>query len=344
MENIRYIRNWPGPFCGGVMERDFFGFRSEVYTGGHHCVDVRKASSEQEDWINKRMGDEYAMRVGACPRRCLVRPLRTADRRVYMPLRSEPSLFLTFAKTEPTEEGIIAFADRFGFLALPCRGLLTADSREVERAERGFRHGHLCFCEGWPLDWWVEDISAMRRAVELWEAVRRGDAGDVSRRLEPYPSAEGVMFQDTHRPEWPPSDPYRAALLQIESAINTNLGRGVYPRVCWDSAGTSLNFTVAPLELLGALWLQFAWAVAGKAEYRACRECGRLFEVSRSESGSRADRMFCSTGCRVKAYRQRQEKARAMFAAGKNLKEIAKALDCKAEAVRAWVKGTRRGG
>ena len=58
-----------------------------------------------------------------------------------------------------------------------------------------------------------------------------------------------------------------------------------------------------------------------------------------SGAASRTDKQFCSNACRSKAYRDRQEQARQMFAAGKTVREIAKALDAKPEAVKGWVKG-----
>jgi hypothetical protein len=67
-----------------------------------------------------------------------------------------------------------------------------------------------------------------------------------------------------------------------------------------------------PQTLLGAIWLQFARAVANRATFRLCEaaDCPRgWFEVSTAPFGLRPEARFCSAQCRhrVKKARQRQE-------------------------------------
>ena len=94
--------------------------------------------------------------------------------------------------------------------------------------------------------------------------------------------------------------------------------------------------------------MTFAQEVMSLRKPRQCRVCGTWFELSpvpgRSLRQTRSDRETCSTACRSKAYRERQELARQLFAEGKSVKEIAKTLDCKPGAVKGWVKNVRREG
>ena len=87
--------------------------------------------------------------------------------------------------------------------------------------------------------------------------------------------------------------------------------------------------------LLDVLWVQFALAVAENREYRRCDFCSRPYELS--PSVSRADKVFCSDTCRVKAYYRRQAKARKMREEGQHLRAIVKAVGSDTKTVKRWV-------
>jgi hypothetical protein len=63
-----------------------------------------------------------------------------------------------------------------------------------------------------------------------------------------------------------------------------------------------------PTSLLGAIWLQLAFAIVERVvDYRRCRFCLRPFEVSKGPShGRRVDAEFCSRICKNKDYRRRR--------------------------------------
>src|SRR5262249_241124 len=91
-----------------------------------------------------------------------------------------------------------------------------------------------------------------------------------------------------------------------------------------------------PDSLGSALWLQFAEAVAAGTRFRQCNACGEWFALPRH--GARITREYCSDACRVRTYRQRQERARRVKTKGKPLQEDARGLDATALVVRKWLK------
>jgi hypothetical protein len=60
---------------------------------------------------------------------------------------------------------------------------------------------------------------------------------------------------------------------------------------------------LVPVDLLGAIWLQFENTFVGNKEERTCLECGKPFVVARGEA--RSDKTRCSSACRSKARRRR---------------------------------------
>ncbi len=86
----------------------------------------------------------------------------------------------------------------------------------------------------------------------------------------------------------------------------------------------------APADLLGALWLQFAYAVGQAREYRACRQCGRHFPISVAPGAQqrrvRADKLYCGPKCQqataydIKKQKRAAARRRARGAAQKGAK------------------------
>ena len=110
-----------------------------------------------------------------------------------------------------------------------------------------------------------------------------------------------------------------------------------------DSLGASISInksdggiSLTPHSLLGALWFQFADAVAGLKDYRRCEVCNTPFEVS--PDVNRISRSYCDNACRVKAYRDRRTKAVKMRKRGKTLREIEKETGSDIETIKEWLK------
>src|SRR5262249_49972081 len=145
-----------------------------------------------------------------------------------------------------------------------------------------------------------------------------------------------------------PGDVLRPAMVFVNTLVNGHLGRNAGPQLIYDPAAKRSVVQECPYNLLGVIALQFAEEIHSRRRPRRCPVCGQWFDLGqvpqRSQRLTRSERETCSSGCRTRAYRQRQAIARQLFAEGKSVREIARSLDCKPEAVKGWVKGIKRGG
>lgn len=273
------------------------------------------------------------------------------EARRYFPLRDHSGLFREFADTEPTKEGFLAFANRYGLLGE--WELISLDSNGPPLAGTGER-----------ISLWHKELYALKRALELWDFIRDGDLAGLATRIY-WRSLDDVVYSD--HPEGPtgkelpgrpgfgfthqviansnvnsellerfrPGDLVQPAQYYVQKTVNDHLKGRVSPRLLWTKKRTRLALFFVPQSLIGALWLQFALAIDGNKDYRRCEECRSWFEVS--PEGARTTRVYCSTACRVRAYRRRIAQAKQMFEEGKSIGEIARLLDSDEETVRGWV-------
>src|SRR5262245_51298715 len=86
--------------------------------------------------------------------RCGLEPIRKWPLRQYAPLEEFTGLFRTFAETEPTKEGVLAFANQFGPLGA---GPLVEGMKDEVWASQGVVHDLL--------EDWQEEIPLMRKAI-----------------------------------------------------------------------------------------------------------------------------------------------------------------------------------
>ena len=98
---------------------------------------------------------------------------------------------------------------------------------------------------------------------------------------------------------------FQIGMSNLRRLINVKLASGVSPKLHWERNRSRLGIYLTPQDLLAAMWLQMALAVDGDKNYRQCPECQNWFEVS--PSTARSDKVFCSTACRVRAYRRRKD-------------------------------------
>ena len=133
----------------------------------------------------------------------------------------------------------------------------------------------------------------------------------------------------------------KPALHYVQSTINQHLENRTGARLLWDAKRARLDLYTSPVDLIGAVWLQFARAVERDSQFRQCAECGIWFELA--PGTARADKLYCSTPCRTKAYRKRQAEAVRLHGEGRSLEDIARELDSDPDTVRGWIerKGAR---
>jgi hypothetical protein len=97
-----------------------------------------------------------------------------------------------------------------------------------------------------------------------------------------------------------------------------------------------MDFSITPVNLVGAFVCQFAQHLSSSDEARQCETCGKWFIVSSIEF--RASKRYCSDACKMKGYRLRKNLAKQMDQQGLPIEEIAKELGVEAKTVRGWIK------
>jgi hypothetical protein len=284
--------------------------------------------------------------------------------RTYFPLRDYTGLFRTFAETEPTERGVLAFVEHFGML-------LAASTTPAMKTSRGSSSGKavvdvLAF-HAEPFEFWRREIRTMRFANMIWEMLGERDSDDLVghfiawRKDAAGPSA--VQF-DSHarlaQGKSPPAPEVRIvepivtreesewfarclkggsvllARLGLERLVNRRLEGQLCATFALDPSG-QMGLRVLPKNLLQAIWLQFGLAVSEDRKYRQCAVCQTWFELS--PELARTNRRFCSIKCKNREYRNRQEQARQLHGEGMEPREIAKKLETTVAVVKGWIKG-----
>jgi hypothetical protein len=237
-----------------------------------------------------------------------------ANTRTYSPMsREHATLFRTFADLDYTErDAIRSFASKYGLLGLsPQEQNMPVPGRSgASRYRYVSGESHLD---------WAREICLMREALEL------------SRFRTPTQDAE-------RRADWnrvglePPDDEDRNRLTWL---LNLHLQKVQARMLLEKDVAPRLSF--APLTLLAAMWLQLALSVVGDKDFRSCKHCHNLFEISTDDTGYRRHREFCSESCKTKDYRKRKRTALKLAADGKPAAIIAKATATNVITVRAWI-------
>jgi hypothetical protein len=184
-------------------------------------------------------------------------------------------------------------------------------------------------------------IPAERRNVAYWDLppdlLYFGEVGS------PWDGCQ-LIASRTRNPnllaQFIPGDPVGPARAHLLGIVNDCIARGkVQPRLHWSDREKRLVYQALPETLFGAMYLQLLLAIDGDRQYKRCRVCGRSYEVAggRNKGISRRDRETCSNACRIRAYRERQEKARLLHAQGKSAKEIARELGTDSKTIREWI-------
>jgi len=240
-------------------------------------------------------------------------------------LQNTPTAFRTFATTVTDLPSTLAFANSFGLLGRPREDFQVIDVED----ERGYRPGSIAES----VDQWIKAAAELRNALEIWQALRGSPKHDKWRALlKPYlldrdiflsptdPLAAVLMRRDEDRfvAAWEKRRYHRAARLLLGFIVSSQLLRlHVMPTLAVEPSQHSVSvLLLRPPTLLGALWLQFAQAVAQNKQYRACKGCGKFMELHWPE-GFRKHRTTCSDACRSKVYRERRPKRKRKTVAGK---------------------------
>jgi hypothetical protein len=249
----------------------------------------------------------------------------------------EPDLYLKFSSLKATQDLIKKFAADFGLLGLreeegrvyPSSGKQCAcelqsawqnqivaldEAVELWRMIRDARDGN--GAELGQYVRWSDDLTSVEyvfKNLPTFEThLGKMHGGSIiAHHLEPKSQLWNMFHQD---PIIAPAT-YR---------LRDLVGRhgGISAMIDWDLStvkpskkGTSaphldpdsLGIVFYPENLIAALWLQFAEAIAARRRIRRCLACRRWMSISASGDGLRAERRSCEAKCRTRLYLWRRE-------------------------------------
>lgn len=235
-------------------------------------------------------------------------PVKETTYQVHM---QNGALFQTFAEVEPTEKGVKDFANQYGLLGIS--EPLKFDGKLVK---------------GEALTAWVHHITQMRRLTILWNRAKAGDTEWLSKNIympsfsniisyaEPVGGVNPLMHLHSLNSitvgevePLEPGDLIKPARALVARMVNRHLKQSVSPTLFFQSEDNDgqgeILLRFLPSTLLGAMWLQFAQAVAQDDRFFTCEVCGSWFVAKRMQ-GSKPARHYCSNACSQKAYRARK--------------------------------------
>jgi hypothetical protein len=124
-----------------------------------------------------------------------------------------PNLFLLFADTPDTKEGIKRFADQYGLLGLNGRDgavMLPIGPLNGSPGKRALSTGELFSA-------WRREAREMRQAVSLWSSLREAQSGDMTRLSTHIRWAGNNLVYYDNQPDRPL--PAEARLLGIAASL-----------------------------------------------------------------------------------------------------------------------------
>jgi hypothetical protein len=275
---------------------------------------------------------------------------------VYVRPAPNPALFRAFADLSPDRKRILEFANRHGDL--------FGTTKVVPAGRSG--PGPVEPRNGTWLSDWREQIALAQRLVGLWDLLQGEDREGLARHIQwrkGFLNQPEVLF-DSHpgageeggpalgfqrereviapHDRFQVGDPVGPAWTYLQRHIGFALchtDEQLHAQMEWDEKAARPVLQLTARTLASAVWLQFADAVSNNRTHSRCRECSAWFEVA--PDLARTNRRFCSNGCRSKAYRERQDRARRLFTARKTFKQIAEELDSDVATVKKWITGSK---
>ena len=248
----------------------------------------------------------------------------------YEPLKECTGLFRTFADLEATPAAILDFANRYGH-----------PSYRDGRSERGQRAAVPPYDAGAIFDdlaGWREMIGRIKGLVAVWDALCQTDWRRLRTLLGRYPHRRFHLPTGASHGERAGAAVtllfHEVGMMTFGSLLGLT-DRSDAEYVQWHEHSKGVLLKLIPQSLWHAMYLQFAWAILGNKTYQRCDCCGKWFEIA--PSVNRADRQTCSDSCRVKLYRQRQQRARELHGQGWSVKRISNELGSDTSKIEKWL-------
>ena len=290
---------------------------------------------------------------------CVLAPRAAAKGRTdAVAERLEPSAYLQFISTPATQDGVLAFANKYGLLGFPDgAGAVAIRQRPglpvILGAER--------------LQAWQRQLTEMGRAVELWRMIhdaRDGRPQDLARHIQwrpvkggvrtpryvsgPVPGYAGPAGAHIGLPQTlQPGSPLLASFQQDELVapalyylyeLVTAHGQLSAKIDSVFTAGSQQEAALFyfPESHLAALWHQFAEAIFARRQCRRCWICRTWMSISAAGTGNRSLRRTCSDKCRTQLRLNRQE-AGKLRDEGETLQAIAHKFATDEATVQNWL-------
>jgi hypothetical protein len=248
----------------------------------------------------------------------VLRPVTLSEPERYCPMsREHAALFRTFGELDYQDRDVIrGFASKFGMLGIESR------SRPGE--------SHLN---------WAREICLMREALQLAQPMTPAAEAEDLKNWAQHDAEMRAFSKGQGRDDDPVEYRRDEDRRKLAWLFNVHL-QYVQARMIVD-AESGPRLRIAPLTLLGAMWLQLALSLVGDKRFVACKFCRRFFEISTAATGFRSHREFCTDICKTNDYRRRKRIVLEMAEKGKSIRDIVAATDTKSSTIRAWVAGIR---
>lgn len=226
---------------------------------------------------------------------------------VYAPMVDAPEAFMYLANGVYDAEDAAAVFARYGPL-----------SRDVKS---GAALPYTTYAE--PVALWLTEAARLRTAIglrdglelndpaQLTDYIRTGHTQKVQGTESAITFAElGLVDADTET-----NDAQKLMLLDVAGTtvqekaraalfglVNAGLQGGVSLTVA--ASGKSVDLDVMPVDLRGAMWLQFTRTLIGEIVVTPCPSCGKWFAMSKESAKRR--KSYCSNACKQAAFRGRK--------------------------------------
>ncbi len=218
-----------------------------------------------------------------------------ARHRTYQPLKENTALFLEFAQTQPTKSRILAFANQYGLLGIAEIGDYPGPALVTER-----------------MDDWKWSIKLVRNAVNLWHALEAGPKSPITAWNKYWRGASArevlrAIYDDVPGDQaLSPDEAVQYGRQKLLNVLNDSLRKYPAQARLASTRNGDFQLTFVPTSLIGAMWLQFAQAVAHNYTIKICKGCGKPFQTG-AGTNRRADAKTCNDSCRQRAYRKENE-------------------------------------
>jgi len=178
---------------------------------------------------------------------------------------------------------------------------------------------------------WKEAITEMGSMVALWEAIVSRNTRELKELISFDEQKQAIWFRSSPTPltrklgrpviwsgrrfdvdpalsaRHTPRDLIASASYILADFLNRKMKLyGDSPALFYER--DCFRIRVVPINLIGAMWFQFASAVARRPKFGLCVKCGGYFEYRSAENrfGKRAGARYCSENCRVRASERRR--------------------------------------